>query len=292
MQRAVLFSLLLNCAAEQPRSRSHLLEVGPTGDLRRPFLRSQVTNDQSQKLLIQSSKRCLAGLQSRSVCCPSRCQTCGGPICSLLAGGSENCCFANILQSNRECSADVGAPCVVPEGKDPKSECDGIPSIPACCPDSCEVCGGPACSNRPGGSESCCHRAIVGSGRSCSDDVGPPCAMFDDSLLHPPPTMVATTATTTSTTTTTTTVTTTRTTVTTSTVTVTTTTSTETSSTSSTATSTSTTTRTLPTTTTTTLLTSSWTPWVLQVPITEAPTKNETEVSPLAANMTNSSSSR
>lgn len=114
-------------------------------------------------------------------------------------------------------SADVGAPCVVPEGKDPKSEklggdvvscphfgklgtvasiagknktmgdicgvcimpayadqlyncqlldlghfrCDGIPSIPACCPDSCEVCGGPACSNRPGGSPLACEGTFL-----------------------------------------------------------------------------------------------------------------------------------
>lgn len=199
--------------------------------------------------------------------------------------------------------------------------CDGIPSIPVCCPESCEVCGGPSCSNRPGGSpsscavnlkvlivvkhhvnlnewiqwilrsdldaglciwkilvclayfpplprkfwgERCCHRAIVGSGRSCSSDVGPPCAMFDDSLLHPPATVVATTATTTSTSTTTTTLTTTTETVTTTTETVTTTTVTETSSTSSTQTLTwtTTTTTTLVTWTTTTVLTSSWTPWL------------------------------
>lgn len=112
--------------------------------------------------------------------------------------------------------------------------------------------------------ERCCHRAIVGSGRSCSSDVGPPCAMFDDSLLHPPATVVATTATTTSTSTTTTTLTTTTETVTTTTETVTTTTVTETSSTSSTQTLTwtTTTTTTLLTWTTTTVLTSSWTPWL------------------------------
>lgn len=112
--------------------------------------------------------------------------------------------------------------------------------------------------------ERCCHRAIVGSGRSCSSDVGPPCAMFDDSLLHPPATVVATTATTTSTSTTTTTLTTTTETVTTTTETVTTTTVTETSSTSTTQTLTwtTTTTTTLVTWTTTTVLTSSWTPWL------------------------------
>lgn len=265
MHWPVVVAFLLKCAAEQPRDRFQALEVDPDGEVQRPFMRSEAkARNQSRSVPSESSRRCLVGLQSQTVCCPSKCQTCGGPICSLLAGGSENCCFANILKANRTCSADVEAPCVVEPGKDPKTECDGIPSIPVCCPESCEVCGGPSCSNRPGGSERCCHRAIVGSGRSCSSDVGPPCAMFDDSLLHPPATVVATTATTTSTSTTTTTLTTTTETVTTTTETVTTTTVTETSSTSSTQTLTwtTTTTTTLLTWTTTTVLTSSWTPWL------------------------------
>ncbi|CAE7813493.1 unnamed protein product [Symbiodinium sp. CCMP2592] len=189
------------------------LEVGVDGDIGRPLMRSKGHMAfRSQSDFIeqgqgsnQSALQCREGIQSPAVCCPSSCGTCGGPICALLPGGSGSCCFVNILASGRECSSGVGAPCVVDDGFHADDVCDGIPSTPVCCPASCGSCGGEACSNFPGGSENCCHRPIVGSGRKCSADTAPPCAMYGDSFLHPPATVAATTATMTSTSTTTTT---------------------------------------------------------------------------------------
>ncbi|CAJ1382372.1 unnamed protein product [Effrenium voratum] len=282
--------LLLRCPAEQPRSRSQSLEVDADGDVSRPLMRSQAQIDvrTHEKPFLRdltapastASGKCLAGIQSQTVCCPKSCQTCGGPVCSLLNGGRDACCFVNIMDSQRVCGPGVGAPCVVAEHEEPRDACDGITSVPVCCPESCGACGGSACSQFPGGSENCCHRTIVGAGRKCSEETAPPCAMYDDRILNPPATVVATTATMTSTSTTTTTLTTTSVTVTTSTKTVTTiteTTTTVTGTTTITTTKTVTaTTSTITTTvlsrqtvTTTTLVTNSWT---TQAPTTETTT--------------------
>ncbi|CAB9526452.1 unknown protein [Seminavis robusta] len=45
----------------------------------------------------------------------------------------------------------------------------------SCCPSSCTACGGPGCSQRPGGSE-CCNGGIRVLGYSC-DTQGPPCLL-------------------------------------------------------------------------------------------------------------------
>mmetsp|Transcript_40354 Transcript_40354/g.93572 ORF Transcript_40354/g.93572 Transcript_40354/m.93572 type:complete len:254 (-) Transcript_40354:104-865(-) len=205
---ALLF--LSGVAENSPRLA---LEVGAAGERRLMRSKGRAVNIQGSFFQqtgianLSAAFQCYSGIPSQSACCPASCGTCGGPVCALLEGGSDHCCYANILESKRECSAEVGAPCIIGSGIDPHAACAGIPSIPVCCPAGCGECGGPACSNRPGGSENCCHRAIVGSGRKCSKDTAPPCAMYDESVLHPPATVLATTATTTTTSTTTTTLT-------------------------------------------------------------------------------------
>merc|ERR1719242_2689853 len=53
-----------------------------------------------------------------------------------------------------------------------------------CCPESCGTCGGPGCSQRPGGAKACCLGHIEASGNSCDD--GPaPCIVSDPQPYEP-----------------------------------------------------------------------------------------------------------
>ena len=47
-------------------------------------------------------------------------------------------------------------------------------SSKSCCAASCGKCGGPGCSQRPGGVSRCCDSGVRASGRFC-EDAGPPC---------------------------------------------------------------------------------------------------------------------
>jgi hypothetical protein len=49
-------------------------------------------------------------------------------------------------------------------------EVDGIADGGVCCPAECGECGGSGCSERPGGSESCCSEEVSGSDRYCDPD--------------------------------------------------------------------------------------------------------------------------
>lgn len=62
---------------------------------------------------------------------------------------------------------------------DPLCE-NGLVNNEACCLASCGSCGGDGCSQRPGGSENCCHGSITRQGDSCHD-FDAPC------VIGPPP---------------------------------------------------------------------------------------------------------
>lgn len=119
---------------------------------------------------------CSTGFLDNDVCCPAECGTCGGPGCSDLPGGSENCCTSSVIASGRSCNV-YPPPCLVAEA-DPTCATGIQGSKNACCPMECTACGGGGCSRLPGGSENCCSNQVSGSGRSC-DLYPPPCVMSD-----------------------------------------------------------------------------------------------------------------
>jgi len=121
---------------------------------------------------------CQIGLlpASGKFCCPESCGSCGGPGCSQRPGGASACCVTNIETSGVSCD-ESNAPCIVsnPEPQmDPTCE-NGLLSDNGefCCKDSCGSCGGPGCSQRPGGAAGCCVGHIENSQVSCDDSIAP-----------------------------------------------------------------------------------------------------------------------
>eukprot|EP00752_Nemacystus_decipiens_P015180 g13520.t1 len=126
----------------------------------------------------------LPGYQANDVCCPLSCGECGGSGCSSRGDG---CCTSDVKDSGDLCSVTMAAPCNIDgDSVDADEACTaGVPGIlanGACCPTSCESCGGDGCSGRNGGdgfsgSEACCISGVVSLGRTCSADVAAPCVV-------------------------------------------------------------------------------------------------------------------
>lgn len=119
---------------------------------------------------LRSSAACANGLISddKTACCPSFCGQCGGPGCSKRRGGSEACCAAAIvdscLTSDPPCRLDADPACVTGI-----TDSDDL----VCCPESCGACGGPGCSQRPGGANACCVGRISQKNVSCAVATAP-----------------------------------------------------------------------------------------------------------------------
>eukprot|EP00752_Nemacystus_decipiens_P015183 g13520.t4 len=126
----------------------------------------------------------LPGYEANDVCCPLSCGECGGSGCSSRGDG---CCTSDVKDSGDLCSVTMAAPCNIDgDSVDADEACTaGVPGIlanGACCPTSCESCGGDGCSGRNGGdgfsgSEACCISGVVSLGRTCSADVAAPCVV-------------------------------------------------------------------------------------------------------------------
>lgn len=55
---------------------------------------------------------CDLGIIKDNVCCAASCGRCGGTGCSLLPGGSSQCCMNNIISAGYSCQV-TGAPCIL-----------------------------------------------------------------------------------------------------------------------------------------------------------------------------------
>jgi hypothetical protein len=137
----------------------------------------------SQTVGPQADPTCETGIQAGSACCPAACGECGGEGCSQRPGGTANCCSGAINDSGVLCSGSA-PPCIVVQPQvvpppqavpttDPTCE-TGILRNGACCEASCGECGGVGCSQRPGGTDSCCTGAINASNVFCTGAT-PPC---------------------------------------------------------------------------------------------------------------------
>ncbi|CAM9475140.1 unnamed protein product, partial [Ectocarpus fasciculatus] len=101
------------------------------------------------------------------------------------------CCGGGVRDSGRDCSVTGEAPCVVtgpapeptptpaPEDQTCEGGIAGIQKADVCCALSCGSCGGDGCSQRDGGSASCCFDEITAEGASCSSTEEAPCRLID-----------------------------------------------------------------------------------------------------------------
>ena len=113
-------------------------------------------------------------------CCAASCGACGGEGCARRPGGAEVCCGDEIGASNKTCGEP---PCmfqlnpIQQEGR--SNSCAAVggvldPTSFACCPTSCETCGGLDCASRAGGANECCGDNIGEANKLCGH---PPCLM-------------------------------------------------------------------------------------------------------------------
>jgi hypothetical protein len=126
----------------------------------------------------------VGGLVDDDVCCASMCGDCGGAGCADRPGGARFCCSEVIRTTapNRTCDV-YDAPCILAVTPQCSSGLVGLKST--CCHDSCGgACGGPECSQLPGGAEGCCEEPILEAGRSCAD-YEPPCVVVVQDTLVP-----------------------------------------------------------------------------------------------------------
>ncbi|KAG5180992.1 glycoside hydrolase superfamily [Tribonema minus] len=135
----------------------------------------------------------MSQLHTKTVCCPKICGgKCGGPGCSDLSGGYNNCCAAGVAALNRSCLSTV-APCNMESSAeviaDPTCRL-GVKSSngEACCPrDACGgKCGGDGCNALPGGYHQCCYNGIAADDASC-DDQAAPCLLTRAATPSPTP---------------------------------------------------------------------------------------------------------
>ena len=142
---------------------------------------------------------CANGILKDNICCMSICQSCGGVGCSLRPGSGSGCCGGTILATQESCAVS-SAPCFIEEDTgptptpppispgDPDPTCStGILKGTTCCDSACELCGGPGCSLRPGGSGNCCGNQILATQESCNVS-SPPCYMEDEPVVPSDPT--------------------------------------------------------------------------------------------------------
>ncbi|CAM9985894.1 unnamed protein product [Ectocarpus sp. 6 AP-2014] len=133
-----------------------------------------------------------AGILQGDICCEASCGTCGGTGCSDRGYGQDSCCTKNIAANGDKCSETGAAPCVVdgnapaptpeatPEPETPGTAFScfgdaGILNDDVCCEAACGTCGGPGCTERPGGDDACCVGDIRDNGEKCIEKGAAPC---------------------------------------------------------------------------------------------------------------------